>query len=162
MALFALLNILAKHYLPIKRALCKSNMKAILSITLDCIERENGEFDKSFDLVDLVVDEFGEDDLASKLYKEIEPSISWKVVADLYAILIWSTSDNGAKLKRTTDHWISECEDERKIMVALHLDTYPFIDGAEMVEKLEKVAKRFPSLSVRCNELIQSRSKLNA
>ncbi len=137
-------------------------MNEILANALKCIEIENEKFDKSFELVDLVVQEYGEENLADRLYNEIDSSIHWKVVADLYAILIWSTSDNGSKLTCATDRWISECEEERKIQIALHLDTYPFLNGREMVEKLNKVAAKFPSVSDKCIKLINSRAEQNA
>lgn len=136
-------------------------IEKLLTKTLECIELENENFDKSYELVGLVVEKYGEDDLAERLYGEIDKSTHWKVVADLYAILIWSTSDNGAQLTRTTDRWITECKDERKINIALNLDTYPFLSKTEMVEKLHIAAKKYPSLSEKCNKLIQSRSEQN-
>lgn len=137
-------------------------MDILLTETLECIERESENFDKSYDLVDLVVEKYGEEGLAERLYSEIDKDIHWKVVADLYAILIWSTSDNGAQLIQTTDRWISECKDERKINIALNLDTFPFRRKTEMVEKLHVAAHKFPALSEKCNKLIQSRSERNA
>lgn len=137
-------------------------MNELLKKTLDCIAIENGDFEKSFDLVKQIVENYGEVDLANHLYCEIDLVVDWKVIADLFSILIWSTSDNGFALTRTTDGWITECEDERKIKIALDLDVYPFFYEKEMQVKLENAAKKFPSLSSRCNDLIKTRNKENA
>ena len=133
-------------------------MIALLQETLDTIQSEGGEYNKSFDLVDQLLLRYGESDLANRLYSEIESLYPWETVADLFGILIWSTSDNGSALTKVTDNWITECNEERKVSIALHLDTYPFHDAAEMNEKLEKVSVKFPALKNRCVELINSRS----
>jgi hypothetical protein len=80
-------------------------------------------------------------------------------VADLFAILIWSTSDNGHELTETTEQWLLEAKDVRKVQIALHLDVYPFLDHSKMNEVLTKVASELPSVANRCNELIKSRER---
>ncbi|WP_237066876.1 hypothetical protein [Microbulbifer guangxiensis] len=137
-------------------------MDKLLKETLECIALENEEYDKSYDLVGQIVESCGEDGLTNRLYSEIDSTVPWKVVADLYSILIWSTSDNGAAISRETEKWIIECSDERKISIALHLDTYPFLDLKEMVDQLNAVAEKFPRLKDKCNYLITSRIESNA
>ena len=76
---------------------------SILAETLAAIRSERGEkFDRSFTLVDRLLAEFGEGDLAERLYAAIPIECPWEVVADLFGILQWSTSDNGAALSRAT------------------------------------------------------------
>lgn len=138
------------------------SMNKILKKTLSCIEKENGEFDKSFSLVDLLIQEYGEERLAERLYSEIDHAIDCKVVAALYGILVWSTSDNGHALIKTTEQWILDCEDVRKISIALHLDVFPFRESSEMEKRLSDVARKFPSITSRCEELIRERADQNA
>jgi hypothetical protein len=58
----------------------------------------------------------------------------------------------------TDEHWLLECDDERKVKIALSLDTYPFTDKEKMNAILDIVARKFPSTKARCAELIASRS----
>lgn len=138
------------------------SMNDVLTDALRCIEKERGDFDKSFTHVDMLLETFGEEDIANRLYEEIDTTIDWEVVADLYAILIWSTSDNGTSLTKTTDDWITQCENERKIQIALNLDTYPFMNKDEMEYKLQLTASSFSKLAEQCYKLIRSRSAVNA
>lgn len=136
-------------------------MKPILVETLATItqEREKG-FDRSFQLVDPIVRVYGENSLAERLYAEIATDVSWEVVADLFGILIWSTSDNGAALTRQTEEWLRRGDDLRAIRIALHLDVYPFLDRAEMERVLGQVAARHPAVAECCREMIASRRAL--
>ena len=133
----------------------------ILEDTLEAIERERAGdgFDGSFNLVDQLVNERGEHDLANRLFREIPLSIPWEIVADLFAILVWSTNDNGTELCRTAEHWLLQANDLRKIQIALHLDSYPFLTFAEMEKALTNVARRFPQCGARCEQLISERRK---
>ena len=88
--------------------------------------------------------------------------ISWKVVADLYAILIWSTNDNGYALMRTVEQWLNEKNDERKIKIALNLDVYPFKEKKTMKKTLKEISMIFPELSEMCGRLIESRERISA
>jgi hypothetical protein len=110
--------------------------------------------------VDCLLAEFGEGDLAERLYDAIPIECPWEVVADLFGILQWSTSDNGAALSRATEGWLRAGEDPRRMRVALHLDSYPFLDRSEMEQVLRGVAARHPEVAARCDELIEARRQL--
>ena len=126
----------------------------------DAIAAERPDFRRSFRLVDDVLSEFGEASLAERLYDAIPTDRPWEDVADLFGILVWSTSDNGSALTRVTDGWLKEGSDLRRCQIALHLDTYPFRERVEMEAVLRRVAERMPELAPKCDELIQSRRQL--
>jgi hypothetical protein len=130
--------------------------------TLAAIEMEQGgQFDRSFALVDRLLAEFGEADLAERLYAAIPGTCPWEVVASLYSILQWSTSEGGgAALDRAAAGWLRAGEDLRRIRVALHLDSYLFRDRSEMERVLRAVAAKHPEVAARCDELIESRRQL--
>jgi hypothetical protein len=133
----------------------------ILAETLAAIGSERGgQFDRSFALVDRLLAEFGEGDLAERLYAAIPIECPWEVVADLFGILLWSTSDNGEAISRATEGWLRSGEDPRRVRVALHLDSYPFLDRSEMEQVLRGVAARHPEVAPKCDELIEARRKL--
>lgn len=134
-------------------------MTPILKKTLDKIEEEANSFNESFVLVDELLKEYGENNLANRLYSEIEESISWVVVADLFGILIWSTSDNGHELIKETEQWLIKSNSPRKIPIALNLDVYPFLERAEMEAVLNNIISRPPSLVEECNKIIARRRK---
>ena len=98
--------------------------------------------------------------MAERLYAELPEPCPWEVVAELFGILIWSTSDNGSALTKTTERWLHAPEDLRKIRVALHLDVYPFLDRNDMERVLKRVAEIHPGVSERCSELIATRRNL--
>lgn len=134
-------------------------MTPILKKTLDKIEEEANSFNESFVLVDELLKEYGENNLANRLYSEIEESISWVVVADLFGILIWSTSDNGHELIKETEQWLIKSYSPRKILIALNLDVYPFLERAEMETVLNNIISKYPSLAEECNKIIARRRK---
>jgi putative addiction module component (TIGR02574 family) len=134
---------------------------AVLPETLAVIASEHGgRFHRSFDLVDRLLAEYGEENLAERLYADIPTDCPWQVVADLFGILIWSTSDNGAAITRTTESWLQAGEDLRRIQVALYLDVYPFKDAGEMERILVQVAAKYPEAAEQCARLVISRRKL--
>jgi hypothetical protein len=136
---------------------------AILTQTLETIAAERGgRFDRSFGLVKKLLADFGDGDLAERLYAAIPDDCSWEIVADLFGILEWSTDDNGAALRRAAEGWLRDSDDLRRIRVALHLDTYPFLDRTEMERVLRDLAAHYPEVAVRCGELIESRRRLPA
>ncbi len=137
-------------------------MNELLSRTLKTIELERPKFHESFQLVAELLQLYGELNLAERLYADCAPSVAWPVIADLFSILIWTTNDNGHALTRTTERWLIECNDERKVNVAINLDSYPFMEQVEMARYLSVAAKNFPSSTDRCNELLAERKKLNA
>ena len=63
----------------------------LIQLTLDCIAAEDPRFNHSFDLVDELIALYGEQDLAEKLYREIDEETDCMVVANLFSILNWST-----------------------------------------------------------------------
>lgn len=134
----------------------------LLARALETIEMERPEFQKSFQLVDEILQLYGEPNLADRLYVDCAPSVTWSVIADLFSILIWSTEDNGYELTRTTERWLIECDDERKVNVAINLDVYPFASPTDMEGYLSVVATKFSTATDRCNELLIGRKKLNA
>ena len=139
-------------------------MTKILEQALESIrkEEEDVEFNESFTLVDKLLLEYGEVDLAERLYSDIDKDWPVKIVSDLFSILIWSTSDNGSALTNATDGWITECICERKIAIAIDLEIYPFRSFEEMERKLSVVASKFPKLSPKCASLIESRRRGSA
>jgi len=136
--------------------------REVLQTALEAIRRERptGSFSGAFDCVDTVIETFGETDLTARLESTIEDSWSWEVVADLFGILVWSTSDNGDALMRTAERWLQECDDLRRLQIALHLDVFPFAEPARMQTVLSKVAAAFPQLESRCSELVAERAKI--
>ena len=137
-------------------------MTKILEQALNSILKEDGEFNESFTLVDKLLLEYGEVDLAERLYSDIDKDWPVKVICDLFGILIWSTSDNGTALTQVTDRWITECICERKVAIAIDLETYPFRSFEEMERKLNVVSSKFPGLSPKCESLIESRRRVGA
>jgi hypothetical protein len=144
------------------RLLIAGFMHLILQETLLAIETERrDQFNQSFLLVDQLLAVYGEEELVEQLYRDIPAACPWEVVADLLAILIWSTSDNGAAITQVTDQWLVEGADLRKIRIGLHLDTYPFLERARMEAILTGVAIQHPEVAAKCHELIESRSGID-
>jgi hypothetical protein len=111
------------------------------------------------DVLSALVQEFGENGLADRLYSEIPRSVPYEVVCDLFDLLAWRTNDNGASVTRTIEDWLRKSQDSRKLSIALHLEVYPFVDESEMKEVLSKLASKNSALAYRCNELIKSRTR---
>ena len=137
---------------------------AILNKTLSCIQAEQGlgRFEHSFELVDELLRVYGEQNLAARLYEDISPVWDWSVVASLFGILIWSTSDNGHALTQETDRCLLEGTNLRRILIALHLDTFPFMERAQMEEVSPELPLIITKAAQRCNELIEQRRQMNA
>lgn len=135
-------------------------MNPILDAALEAICRERGEGDSSdtFEAVEALHQAYGEEDLANRLFAEIPRTVPFEIVVELFDILAWETRDNGAAMTRTMEGWLREGKDNRKLLIALHLEVYPFIDAQEMyavLSKLEKTA--IPRVRERCGELIRLR-----
>lgn len=114
----------------------------------------------TFELVDQMIREQGEVGIAHWVVDSSPSNIPWESVAEVLAIMMWSTSDNGSGILRDAERWLTEGGDERRIFVALNLDVYPFQKPNEMVGALKKAAQRFPRLDELCIRLITERSKL--
>lgn len=134
-------------------------VQPFLQQTLSMIEAERtGNFHESFRLVDELLKEYGEQDIAEHLYRDIPTDCSWEVVADLFGILIWSMSDAGAAaLFDTTNQWLLEGDNLRKIRIALNKDLYPFRNSHQMRDVLFELANRYPEVAQQCHEFIASR-----
>jgi hypothetical protein len=133
----------------------------VLQQTLAAVQAERpSSFDKSFKLLDRLLLEYGETDLAERLYQEIPLDCPWEVAASLFAILVWSMSDPGATaLIDTANQWLLQGNDLRKIRIALNLDLYPFRERTTMNEVLSRIAARYPEVAPRCSELITGRQR---
>src|SRR5262249_39984176 len=115
--------------------------------TLDTIAAERANFHRSFDLVHEIIEKFGESGLAERLYTLIPRHRPWEDVADLFGILIWSTSDNGDALIKTTEQWLREAVDLRQVQIALNLDIYPFLERRTMEQVLSDLGNKFPEVA---------------
>lgn len=134
-------------------------VQPLLQQTLSMIEAERTRnFHESFQLVDELLKEYGEQDIAEYLYRDIPTDYSWEVVADLFGILIWSMSDSGAAaLFDTTNQWLLEGDNLRKIRIALNIDLYPFRNSQQMKDVLSELANRYPEVAQQCHDFIASR-----
>lgn len=115
------------------------------------------EYTEAFRAVHAVVVEFGEENLADRLFADIPDSIPFMQVAQLFDFLAWQTNDNGSAMTRTVERWLVEGTDLRKIQIALSLDVYPFPDEHEMYRVLSDVAVSLPEMAGTCQQLISSR-----
>jgi hypothetical protein len=131
----------------------------MLKEVLEMIKLERkGSFNKSFELVDKLIEKYGEENLTERLYQKIGLEWDWEIVADLFGILIWSTNDNGASIVETAEQWLLEGSDLRKINIALHLDAYPFAKKEQMQEVLSHLSTLYPEIAEHCSYLISSRN----
>lgn len=120
-------------------------------------ESSEPEYTEAFSAAHAVVVEFGEENLADRLFADIPDSISFRQVARLFDFLAWQTDDNGSAMTRTVERWLVEGTDLRKIQIALNLEVYPFADEREMYRVLSEVAVSHPPVASRCQLLISSR-----
>ncbi len=127
------------------------------ALDIIAIERNAAEYDLAFDSVRKVVSVFGERNLANRLFEEIPQTVAEGLVAELFNLLAWQTSDNGSAMTREVETWLREGQDARKITIALSLDVYPFSNAHEMYQVLSKIAATAPELAERCQALIRLR-----
>lgn len=134
-------------------------MHQVIERALNVIAAESSEpeYTEAFSAVHAVVIEFGEENLADRLFADIPDSISFMQVARLFDFLAWQTDDNGSAMTRTAERWLVEGTDLRKIKIALNLDVYPFPDEHEMYRVLSDVAVCHPQVAGTCQQLISSR-----
>ncbi|MFG0228939.1 hypothetical protein [Achromobacter sp. 413638] len=134
-------------------------MHPVLATALAKIRQERDEksYSASLDAVSAIVRHFGEVNLAEVLFSEIPRTVPFELVAELFDLLAWQTNDNGASMARTTEAWLREGSDSRKLLIALHLEVYPFVDGGEMERVLLPLAKTNARVSARCMALIHAR-----
>jgi hypothetical protein len=134
-------------------------MRQVVTRALDVIASESSEreYTDAFDCARAVVIEFGEQNLADRLFADIPDSVSFLMVAKLFNLLAWQTDDNGSAMTRTVERWLVEGANLRKIQIVLNLDVYPFQDGREMCRVLSDVALSHPEVADNCQQLISSR-----
>jgi hypothetical protein len=111
------------------------------------------------ELVRLLVADYGEADLAERLYRDIPIDCPWEVVADLFNILVWNTSDNGSRLCHTAARWLEANDDLRRIQIALYMGIFPYASTSEVTRVLDRVAACHPEVADRCRELTETRSQ---
>lgn len=134
-------------------------MHQVVARALDVIalESHEPEYTEAFDAVQAVVTEFGELDLADRLFANIPESIPSLLVAKLFDLLAWQTDDNGSAMTRTIECWLAEGTNLRKVQIAFNLDVYPFLDERQMYRVLSRLAEAHPQVADRCQQLISSR-----
>jgi hypothetical protein len=120
-------------------------------------ESREPEYTEAFGAAQAVVIQFGEQNLADRLFVDIPDSISFLQVARLFNFLAWQTDDNGSAMTRTVERWLLEGTNLRKIQIALNLDVYPFTDEREMYRVLSNTAVAHPQVADKCQQLISSR-----
>lgn len=134
-------------------------MHQVVERALNVIAAESREpkYTEAFSAAQAVVTEFGEQNLADRLFADIPDSISFLQVARLFDFLAWQTDDNGSAMTRTVERWLVEGTNLRKVQIALNLDVFPFPDEREMYRVLPNVAVSHPQVADKCQQLISSR-----
>ena len=134
-------------------------MHQVVERALNVIATESSEpeYTEAFSAARAVVLEFGEENLADRLFADIPDSISYMQVARLFDFLAWQTEDNGSAMTRAIERWLVEGTNLRKVQIALNLDVYPFLDEREMDRVASDVAVSLPEMADRCQQIISSR-----
>lgn len=122
------------------------------------IRQESPNFDTSFACAERCLRLLGEsDDIADRLCDLVPPEISWQSLADVLGMWMWMTSDNGTAILQTAERWLEEATDERKCLIALNLDAYPFQNADQMRDVLLRVSLLSLELREQCLTLLASR-----
>lgn len=134
-------------------------MHQVVERALNVIAAESSEpeYIEAFSASRAVVLEFGEENLADRLFADIPDSIPFMQVARLFDFLAWQTEDNGSAMTRAIERWLVEGTNLRKVQIALNLDVYPFLDEREMDRVLSDVAVSLPEMADRCRQITSSR-----
>lgn len=135
-------------------------MKDVLKRTLEAIEKEmdyDDFSDKTSELVNELISIYGRRDLVRRLFEDIGEEVDWKIVVGLISFLTWETPDVVNQLCTTTDKWLEECNDIRKVKIGLNKVYYPFTTKGKMTKVLTKVAQTYPEVAEQCKQLIDSR-----
>jgi hypothetical protein len=141
-------------------------MKSTLQRVIEtiCESRDDGSWDNLNEkYIDDLVQEYGEHDLINRVYREIPRTVPFEIICDLFDLLVWRTNDNGADASRSIEQWLRDGLDTRQLLIALNVESYPFVDAHEMERVLLKLADRSPfdlRIFNRCKHLIAERSKL--
>ena len=133
-------------------------VEANLIHCLQTITEEAPNFDTSFACAERCLKLLGEsDDIADRLFDLAPPEFPWQSLADVLGMWMWMTSDNGAAILHTTERWLEEATDERKCLIALNLDAYPFQNADQMRDVLLRVSLLSLELREQCLVLMASR-----
>lgn len=125
---------------------------------LQTIIEELPNFDTSFACAEGCLSLFGEsDDMADWLLDLSPPEFPWQSLADVLGMWMWMTSDNGTAILQAAERWLEEATDERKCLIALNLDAYPFQNADQMREVFLRVSGLSLELREQCLALIASR-----
>ena len=130
-----------------------------MTLELIAVESLEREYTEAFGLANAVVEAFGEEGLADRLFNDIPDSVPFNLVCRLFDLLTWQTNDNGAAIYRTVERWLIEGRDLRKAQIALNLDFFPFPDEQQMYRVLSLLAAKVPQLADRCEQLISARRR---
>ena len=136
-------------------------MDSVLKECLDtiCKERDTG-WDASHDCVERLIAEIGESEFADKLFNSVSRSVPYEVVRDILNIAIWSTSDNGVGITESTNRWLQEMADTRKMLVALNLEVLPFSNEAQSREYLDNIPDELWIVRTDALRVVDSWSKV--
>jgi len=133
-------------------------MNTVLQEAVSIVASERStQFNKAHEAARSVLEAFGEEGIAERVASEIPGTVSWEVVADLLGLLVWSTRDNGASIRRQAEQWLIQGSNLREVQIALHLEAYPFEELENMEHVFSQVAKSFPTVVRRCEALIKER-----
>jgi hypothetical protein len=93
--------------------------------------------------------------LCSHRMRSLPPS----ALADVFDRLIWCLDDNGEALGKVRESWLTS-NDRELVEIALAMnEVFPFADGSEMNQVLARVAKTWPDLAARCDQLREERAR---
>lgn len=132
-----------------------ANNPELLNAILDqLIYQEDGSIkinQEAFDLIDVFVERYFNTDFAQVIINSLKPDTDLRKTARILDILIWSTPDNGVKLRRLISNWIRSGDKTKVEIILKREDEFP----GENIEKnkgvLEKVKMQFPCFKNLCD-----------
>jgi hypothetical protein len=80
-----------------------------------------------------------------------------KGLAEQFALLIWSTDDNGSEIMEALERWLRSDDVDRVRVAVEGVGVFPFRNRAEMEAVLAVVKRRWPELGGKCDQLIADR-----
>lgn len=98
-------------------------MQPILAQVIASICRERDQrFKDTLPLVQQLLSEYGEHDLANRLYAEIPRDVPYEVVADLFGLVLRSGNEACTDaIARSLRSWLRQAADNRKLSIALRV-----------------------------------------
>lgn len=98
-------------------------MQPVLAQVIASICRERDQrFKDTLPLVQQLLSEYGEHDLANRLYAEIPRDVPYEVVADLFDLVLRSGNESCTDaIARSMRSWLRQAADNRKLNVALRV-----------------------------------------